>query len=128
MTPGAELGDVLPPASLQVPGETPAGLELWASPRQPHPGNTAAAAEGREEGARSPAPARVGRFLEPVPSIPSGLFWLQTGELRRVKVGGAPLTSRECVLCLPVYIQRLGRGEVGGVAQRTHLATRASAR
>lgn len=33
MTPGAELGDILPPpAALQGPWETPTGLELWASP------------------------------------------------------------------------------------------------
>lgn len=55
---------------------------------QPHPGSPAAAAEGGGVGARSPPPARDGRFLEPVPPAPSGLFWLPTGELRRVKLGG----------------------------------------
>lgn len=89
MTPGAELGDILPP-----PGRPPGPLgdthragALGVS-WQPHPGSPAAAAEGGGVGARSPPPARDGRFLEPVPPAPSGLFWLPTGELRRVKLGG----------------------------------------
>lgn len=78
------------------PGDTHRAGALGVS-WQPHPGSPAAAAEGGRVGARSPPPARDGRFLEPVPPAPSGLFWLPTGELRRVKLGG--ITPPESVRC-----------------------------
>lgn len=111
MTPGAELGDILPPpAALQGPWETPTGLELWASP-----------------GSRTQeALQQLGASSNLSHPLPPGCSGFQQVSFEELNSGASP--PRECALCSPVCIQGLARGEVGGVTQRTHLATRTSAR
>lgn len=59
---------------------------------QPHPGSPAAAAEGGGVGARSPPPARDGRFLEPVPPapLPPGCSGFQQVSFEELNSGASP--------------------------------------
>lgn len=128
MTPGAELGDILPrpPAALQGPWETPTGLELWASPGS----RTQEALQQLLKVAEwVPAPHHLlgtGASSNLSHPLPPGCSGFQQVSFEELNSGASP--PRECALCSPVCIQGLARGEVGGVTRRTHLATRTSAR
>lgn len=126
---GRSRGRPAPPAALQGPGETPAGLELWASPGSR---TQEALQQLLKVAERAPAPHHLlgmgasSNLSHPLPPGCSGFKQVSFEELNS---GASTPPPPESVRCAHQSASRDWRvGRWGGVTQWTHLATRTSAR